>query len=143
MADKFNPNEAAKYFTRGFLKKHVFLGNEDQKKKHAEKVFSKRRGQKIKISTVLCLTPKEFKQLAGEIHNRQEEYKKKPGGTFTSLKEYDNWTRFCSSGDKKKDKKRAKEGRCKFSYKVSEADGRFAVAHLEPIRVNLEAPAGA
>jgi hypothetical protein len=124
MADKFDPARAKKYFSRNFLKNHIFVGNEGAKKR-AEEVFQ-RRGKDI--STVLCLTKHELIQLAGEIHGNQEAFGRSPRKTFTTEHVYDYWSR---GGNQSKDKQRATMDASRFKYNVQLVDDLYVMTHFE------------
>lgn len=124
MADKFDRARAKSYFTRKFLKNHIFVGSEGAKKR-AEQVFQ-RRGKAV--STVLCLTKRELIQLAGEIHGNQEEFKRNPRKTFTTESAYDQWLR---GGNQAKDKQRATMQTRRFDYNVQLAGEIYVLAHFD------------
>jgi len=124
MAEKFDHGRPKVYFSSKFLKNHVFVGGEGAKKQ-AEKVFQ-RRGKAV--STVLCLTPRELVELAGEIFRRQEEFSKSPKKTFTTEQAYDCWSR---GGPKRKDEQRATQDTKRFKYNVQRAGEIFVLAHFD------------
>lgn len=124
---KFDPGKPKVLFTGNFLKNHVFIGS-DSDKKQAEKVFL-RRGKDV--STVIVFNRKEFAQFAGEVFSRQEDYKANPRRTFRSEKVYTYWSR---GGDTDSDKKRAKPEKGKILYGVEpkpKYEGIHRVNHLE------------
>src|SRR5262245_21242925 len=124
MAEKFDPARAKKYFSRKFLKNHIYVGSEGAKKR-AEEVFQ-RRGKAV--STVLCLTKRELIQLAGEIHANQESFGRTPRKTVTTQHAYDFWTR---GGTQSKDKQRATMQTSRFDYAVQLVDELYVMAHFE------------
>jgi len=122
------------YFTSQFIWKHVFVGEPGECKKRAENIFMRRR---IDVSTVLCLTPREFRQLAGEVYRRQTVYQQYwQQKLFVSQHEY---TYFERGGDeahtKPSDKQRAKlsSGRICYGVRPDRSTGLFMVNHFHPL----------
>jgi hypothetical protein len=124
MAEKFDHGRPKVYFGSKFLTNHVFVGGEGAKKR-AEKVFQ-RRGKSI--STVLCLTPRELVELAGEIHRRQDEFNKSPNRTYTTERAYDCWSR---GGPKSKDDQRATQDTKCFKYNVKRVGEIYVLFHFD------------
>ena len=129
MAEKFNPADARLYFTKKFLKNHMFVG--ENAKKQAEQRFQARDFEEddieLPINSLLCLTKKELIRLAGEIHGNQEEYDRNPGKTFTTDHAYTWWTR---GGTQAKDKQRARPHTGRFKYNVHRVKTLYVLGHF-------------
>lgn len=123
MTRNFDPSQARSYFTAKFYQDHMDVDNPGAKKR-AELVFQRR---DVKVSTVLCLTWHELVQLAGELHQLQEMFRRAPNHEYTTTQPYDYWSR---GGIQAKDRQRATFHTGRFKYKVLLVNDIYAINHF-------------
>lgn len=117
------------YMTYKFLHDHVYIKWSDDRragKKQAEMAFQRR---SVPTNTLLCLDPKDMRQLYAEVQNRQAEYAADdPGGPrhTTIYTSQDAYAYFERSG------KRAKAYSPRhFRYAVRKEGETYKIHHLD------------
>jgi hypothetical protein len=124
---KIGPPES--FFTADCRKKHFFIASPAEAKKRAEIIYQKRfKREAIPGSTMVCLSAIEFKGLAQELANRQEEFNRDKKPLYDSHQKYDVWFR---GGDRKRDKQSASNTNSIFKFGVKKnADGLYIMNHV-------------
>lgn len=119
------------YMTYKFLHDHVYIKWSDDRragKKEAENAYQRR---SVSTNTLLCLDPKDMRQLYAEVQNRQDEYRNDDSGgarhgtIYTSLDAYPYFER---TG--KRSKAYAPRH---FKYGVKKEGEQYKIHHLDGI----------